>query len=70
MNNALFLLAKRLLISKSRGRVRGSVIFLLTHLLLIIGLTFAIEIALVVLGAADIHIPLTGKLFSLFGQLQ
>jgi hypothetical protein len=69
MNNALFLLAKRILISKSRGRVRGSVIFLLTHLLLIIGLVFGIEIGLIVLGVQNIHIPLTGRLFALFGQM-
>jgi len=70
MVNSLYLLGKRVLISKSRGCVRGSVIFLLTHLLLIIGIAFGVEIALVILGAAGVHIPLTGKLFSLFGQLQ
>jgi hypothetical protein len=65
MANPLYLLGKRIIISKSRGCVRGSVIFLLTHLLLIIGIVFGVEMALVVFGALDIHIPIAGRLFSL-----
>jgi len=65
MVNHIYLLGRRLFISKSRGVVRGSVIFLLTHLLLIIGIIFTAEVILLLLGVYDIHVPLTGKIIGL-----
>jgi len=60
MAGLLFRVGKRLLISKRRQSVRGTVIFLLTHLLLIIGIIFAVELALVLLGANEIFVPVAG----------
>jgi hypothetical protein len=68
MASLLHDIGKRILISKSRGTVRGSVIFLLTHLLLIIGIVFAIQVAVVLLGTADIYIPLAGRFIEVVRQ--
>jgi hypothetical protein len=65
MANILYHIGKRLLISKSRGSVRGSVIFLITHLLLIIGIIFAAQIILVLLGLGNIYVPFAGWLIGL-----
>ncbi|MCL2183559.1 MAG: hypothetical protein FWB85_08835 [Chitinispirillia bacterium] len=69
MPNIFYLMSKRFLVSKSRGTVRGSIIFILTHLLLIIGLIFTTEIILLLLGTADIHVPLAGKILSIITSL-
>jgi uncharacterized membrane protein YoaK (UPF0700 family) len=65
MANVFYNIGKRLLISKSRGRVRGSIIFLLTHLLFIAGVIFTLEIALLMLGLWNIHVPLAGQIVRL-----
>jgi len=65
MANMFYLVGKRLLISKSRMVVRGTVIFVLTRLLLLIGIVFVVEIALLMLGIADIHVPLVGRLLKI-----
>jgi hypothetical protein len=64
MANILYLIGKRVLISKSRGNVRGTVIFLLTNLLLIIGTIFAVQVVIVVLGLEGIYIPFIGRFAS------
>ncbi|MDR2577588.1 MAG: hypothetical protein LBC70_02095 [Chitinispirillales bacterium] len=69
MANLLHDIGKRILISKSRGSVRGSVIFLLTHLLLIIGMIFVVQVVVVLLGTADIYIPLAGRFIELLQQI-
>lgn len=69
MANIFYLMGKRILVSKSRGTVRSSVIFFLTHLLLFIGIIFTAEIILLLLGIADIHVPLTGKIMGLIYRL-
>jgi hypothetical protein len=61
----LFRIGRRIIISKKRQTVRGSVIFLLTHLLFFMGLIFSIELALVFIGMNDIYIPITGKIMGL-----
>jgi len=58
-------MGKRLLISKRRQSVRGTVIFAFTHLLLFIGIVFAIELALVLLGVNDVYVPLAGRVMGL-----
>ena len=65
MANLFYVIGKRILVSKSRETVRGSVIFVLTHLLFVIGVVFAAEILLLLLGTADIHVPLAGKIIGL-----
>jgi hypothetical protein len=63
MGKTVFLrLGRRLLISRKRQTVRGSVIFFLTHLLFFMGVIFTAEIALVMVGMNDIYIPIMGKL--------
>jgi hypothetical protein len=69
VSNLLHDIGKRILISKSRGKVRDSVIFLLTHLMLIIGIMFAVQVAVILLGTADIYIPLAGKFIELIRQI-
>ncbi|MDR0330133.1 MAG: hypothetical protein LBH93_00255 [Chitinispirillales bacterium] len=67
MANIIYVVGKRLLISRSRGSVRGSVIFLLAHLLFLAGIVFAAEVALVLLGTWDIYVPFTAQLMRLLG---
>ena len=65
MAGLLFRMGKRLLISKRRQSVRGTVIFAFTHLLLFIGIVFAVELALLLLGANDIYVPIAGRIMGL-----
>jgi len=65
MAGLLFRIGKRLLISKRRQSVRGTLIFAFTHLLLFIGIVFAVELALVLLGANDIYVPIAGRVMGL-----
>jgi hypothetical protein len=65
MAGLLFRVGKRLLISKRRQSVRGTVIFAFTHLLLFIGIVFAIELVLLLLGANDIYVPIAGRIMGL-----
>jgi hypothetical protein len=65
MAGLLFRIGKRLLISKRRQSVRGTVIFAFTHLLLFIGIVFAVELTLLLLGANDIYVPIAGRIMGL-----
>jgi|GEM_PF-2212027 len=69
MANPFYLLGKRLLLSKSRATIRGSIIFLLTHLLLIIGIIFTAEILLLILGLKSIYVPLTVKILNFISRI-
>ena len=62
MAGLLFRMGKRLLISKRRQSVRGTIIFAFTHLLLFIGIVFAVELVLLMLGANDIYVPIAGRI--------
>ena len=65
MAGLLFRIGKRILISKRRQSVRGTVIFAFTHLLLFIGIVFAVELVLLLLGANDIYVPIAGRIMGL-----
>ncbi|GBU21482.1 hypothetical protein R80B4_01375 [Fibrobacteres bacterium R8-0-B4] len=65
--NFVYTLGKRLLISNSRRTVRGSVIFVLAHLLLFAGIAFAAEILLVLLGVWGINVPFIGQATRVLG---
>jgi len=67
MENFVYTLGKRLLISNRRRSVRGSVIFFLAHLLLFAGIAFAAEIMLLMLGVWDIHVPFIGQVMRILG---
>jgi len=67
MENFVYTLGKRLLISNSRRSVRGSVIFFLAHLLLFAGIAFAAEIMLLMLGVWGIHVPFIGQVMRILG---
>lgn len=67
MENFVYTLGKRLLISNSRRSVRGSVIFFLAHLLLFAGIAFAAEIMLLMLGVWGIHVPFIGQVTRILG---
>jgi len=67
MANVFYTLGKRLLISNSRRSVRGSVIFLLTHLLFFAGMAFAAELLLLMLGMWGIHVPFVGQASRMLG---
>ena len=58
-------MGKKLLVSDGRQSVRGTVIFLLTHALLLLGITFTAVTALILLGMADVYIPGAGRLIGL-----
>ncbi len=47
-----------LVISRKHRRVRKSVIFLFTNLLILAGLIFTLEVVLIFLGVGDVIIPL------------
>jgi hypothetical protein len=57
MANVVYTLGKRFLISSSRCSVRGSVIFLVTHLLFFAGVAFVAELLLLMLGVWGLHVP-------------
>jgi hypothetical protein len=59
MTKFLKLIGSRLMISHRHRTVRQSMIFLFTNILLLAGLIFLIEIALILLGVGDIFIPPT-----------
>jgi len=65
MAGLLFRIGKRILISKRRQSVRGTVIFAFTHLLLFIGIVFAVELVLLLLGANEIYVPIAGRIMGL-----
>jgi hypothetical protein len=67
MSSAFYSLGKRLLISKNRRQVRGSVIFVLTYLLLFACVAFAAELLLLMLGVWGIHVPFVGQAARLLG---
>jgi len=67
MANVIYILAKRLLISNSRRSVRGSVIFLLTHILFFAGMIFAAELLLLMLGMWGINVPFVGHATRMLG---
>jgi hypothetical protein len=67
MANVFYTLGKRLLISNSRRTVRGSVIFLLTHVLFFAGIAFAAELLLLMLGMCGIHVPFVGQAARILG---
>jgi len=67
MANFIYTMGKRLLISNSRNSVRGSVIFVLTHLLFFAGIAFAAEILLLMLGIWGIHVPFVGQATKMLG---
>lgn len=67
MANVFYTLGKRLLISNSRRSVRGSVIFLLTHLLFFVGVAFVAELLLLMLGMWGIHVPFVGQAARMLG---
>jgi hypothetical protein len=67
MDNFVYTLGKRLLISNSRRSVRGSVIFFMAHLLLFVGIAFAAEILLLLLGVWGIHVPFVGQVTRMLG---
>ncbi len=69
MAHFLFRIGKRLMISKRNRNVRGWIIFLFTHFLLLAGIVFSIEIILILLGVGDIFIPFSGKIFKLLSGL-
>lgn len=59
MKKLLTLIGSRLMISHRHRTVRQSIIFLFTNILLLAGIVFLVEIALILLGIGDIFIPLT-----------
>jgi hypothetical protein len=67
MANFAYTLGKRFIISNSRHAVRGSVIFMLTHLLFLAGVVFAAEILLLMLGMWGIHAPFVGRATRMLG---
>jgi len=67
MENFIYTLGKRLLISNSRRSVRGSVIFFMAHLLLFVGIAFAAEILLLLLGVWGIQVPFIGQATRILG---
>jgi len=67
MENFVYTLGKRLLISNSRRTVRGSVIFLLTYLLFFACMAFAAELMLLMLGVWGIHVPFIGQATRMLG---
>ncbi|MFP4162623.1 MAG: hypothetical protein ACLFQB_10685 [Chitinispirillaceae bacterium] len=69
MARFLFRIGKRLMISKRKRSVRGEVIFILTHLLLLAGIVFALEIVLILLGVEDMYIPFLHNVLDLIGGL-
>lgn len=56
-----------MLLSNSRRTVRGSVIFILAHLLFFAGIVFAAEILLLMLGMWGIYVPFVGQATRVFG---
>lgn len=66
-NNVIYTLGKRLLLSNSRRTVRGSVIFILVHLVFFAGIAFAAEILLLMLGMWGIHVPFVGQATRVLG---
>lgn len=59
MARLFFGFARRLLVSKRHRRVRHSVVFLYTNLLLAASLVFALEVVFIYLGIGDTVLPLT-----------
>ncbi|KMQ50298.1 hypothetical protein CHISP_2767 [Chitinispirillum alkaliphilum] len=62
MARLFYLMSKRLLISKRRGRVRSSVLYLFTSMLLLAAVIFLVEVILIVLGTENIFVPFTHNL--------
>lgn len=64
MGHFLLRIGKRLMISKRNRSVRGEIVFLFTHLLLLAGIIFTLEIILILMGMGNVFIPFTQKLLN------
>lgn len=51
-------LGKLLMISRTQRRVRKGVIFLFTNILVLVGIVFALEIVLILMGMENITLPI------------
>lgn len=60
---------KRIIISRKKKSVRRGIIFLLTNMMTIACIIFAVEIVIVLLGTEDVHIPLTHSVQNLLKTL-
>lgn len=58
MARLLFNLGKLIMISRRQRRVRKSVVFLFTNLLVLAGIIFSVEILLIILGIENITLPI------------
>lgn len=60
MAELLLRFGNRLVFSRRHNCVRRILVFLATNALLIAGIVFAFELALIVLGLEEVFVPLTG----------
>lgn len=69
MGKLLLHIGQRLMISRRNRSVRQSIILLFTNILLLAGIIFTFEIALILLGVGNIFLPWTTKTMQMLHNL-
>ena len=62
-------IGQRLLVSSRHHSMRRGFVFILTNLLLLAGLVFAVEIALILLGIGNVFLPWTRQALDFLNRL-
>ena len=69
MGRRLMLLGQKLIINNQQNSVRKGFVFFLTNFLLFTGILFIVEIALILLGVANVVLPWTQQALSLINRI-
>jgi hypothetical protein len=69
MAELILRLGNRLMVSRRKKCVRGSLLWLFSHLMVSAAVVFLIELIVILLGLGDVFLPLKHETFALLSRL-